>query len=76
MNFNLESNADSLSAPEYILQNFEASDRIAVLVRSRRAGETIQRDYNGEKCGDPGFSGVAPAAFLSRLGRTKGAKLR
>jgi hypothetical protein len=64
MNFNLESNADSLSAPEYILQNFEASDRIAVLVRSRIAGETIQRDYNGEKCGDPGFSGVAPAAFL------------
>ena len=34
---------DSLSAPDYILQNFEASDRIAVLVRSRKAGETIQR---------------------------------
>ncbi|MGC2101501.1 MAG: DNA-primase RepB domain-containing protein [Candidatus Sulfotelmatobacter sp.] len=43
MNSNLESKADSLSAPDYILQNFEASDRIAVLVRSRRAGETIQR---------------------------------
>ena len=43
MNSNLESKLDSLSAPDYILQNFEASDRIAVLVRSRRAGETIQR---------------------------------
>src|SRR5438093_3123778 len=43
MNSNLESKPDSLSGPDYILQNFEASDRIAVLVRSRRAGETIQR---------------------------------
>ena len=42
MNSNLESKPDSLSAPDYILQNFEASDRIAVMVRSRRAGETIQ----------------------------------
>jgi len=43
MNSNLESKPDFLSAPDYILQNFEASDRIAVLVRSRRTGETIQR---------------------------------
>jgi RepB DNA-primase from phage plasmid len=43
MNSNLKSKLDSLSAPDYILQNFEASDRIAVLVRSRKAGETIQR---------------------------------
>jgi hypothetical protein len=43
MNPNLESKLDSLSAPDYILQNFEASDRIAVLVRSRKAGDTIQR---------------------------------
>jgi len=43
MNSNLEPKPDSLSAPDYILQNFVASDRIAVLVRSRRAGETIQR---------------------------------
>ena len=43
MNSNLESKPDFLSAPDYILQNFEASDRIAVLVRSRRPGETIQR---------------------------------
>src|ERR1700732_1334915 len=43
MNSNLEPKPDSLSASDYILQNFEASDRIAVLVRGRRAGETIQR---------------------------------
>jgi hypothetical protein len=43
MNSNLEPKPDSLSASDYILQNFEACDRIAVLVRSRRAGETIQR---------------------------------
>jgi len=43
MNSNLGPKPDSLSATDYILQNFEASDRIAVLVRSRRAGETIQR---------------------------------
>jgi RepB DNA-primase from phage plasmid len=43
MNANPELKPDCLSAPDYILQNFEASDRIAVLVRSRRTGETIQR---------------------------------
>ena len=43
MTSSLDSKPDSLSASEYILQNFEPSDRIAVLVRDRRAGETIQR---------------------------------
>ncbi len=43
MNGDLKSKPGSLSASDYILQNFEASDRIAVLVRSRRTGETIQR---------------------------------
>jgi hypothetical protein len=32
-----------LSAPEYILDNFEHTDRIAVLVRNREFGATIQR---------------------------------
>jgi hypothetical protein len=32
-----------MSASDYILQNFEPSDRIAILVRSRETGETIQR---------------------------------
>jgi hypothetical protein len=43
MNPNVETRPDSLSASDYIFQNFQASDRIAVLVRSRRTGETIQR---------------------------------
>jgi RepB DNA-primase from phage plasmid len=36
-------NTDTLSASDYILQNFEDSDRIAILVRNRRSGETVQR---------------------------------
>lgn len=43
MNSAMESSERSLSAPDYILQNFEPSDRIAVLIRSRRSGHTIQR---------------------------------
>jgi hypothetical protein len=43
MNNELKSNPESLSAPKYILQNFDGTDRLAVLVRSRSAGETIQR---------------------------------
>jgi hypothetical protein len=43
MNSELKPNAEALSASDYILQNFEASDRIAILVRSRRSGETLQR---------------------------------
>jgi hypothetical protein len=43
MNDELKANLESLSAPEYILQNFDDTDRLAVLVRSRIAGETIQR---------------------------------
>src|SRR2546421_4027904 len=43
MNNELKSNSESLSVPEYILQNFDGTDRLAVLVRNRSAGETIQR---------------------------------
>src|SRR5689334_18148433 len=32
-----------LSASDYILQNFDPSDRIAMLIRSRTTGQTIQR---------------------------------
>jgi hypothetical protein len=39
----LRPTAETLTAPDYILQNFEASDRIAILVRSRKKGETLQR---------------------------------
>lgn len=40
---------DSLSASEYILDNFKPSDRIAVLLRNRSRGEIIQRVTSAEK---------------------------
>jgi hypothetical protein len=55
MNSLLESKPDSLSASEYILQNFEPSDRIAVLVRDRGAGETIQRITTAKNAASPEF---------------------
>jgi RepB DNA-primase from phage plasmid len=55
MNSSLESNTDSLSASEYILQNFEPADRIAVLVRDRRAGKTIQRITTAKNAASPDF---------------------
>lgn len=39
----------SLSAPEYILDNFKPADRIAVLLRNRTSGEVIQRIASAEK---------------------------
>ena len=32
-----------ITAPEYIRANFDPSDRLAVLVRNRKRGETLQR---------------------------------
>src|SRR5258707_897123 len=55
INSSLESKRDYLSASEYILQNFEASDRIAVLVRDRRTGETIQRITTAKNAASPEF---------------------
>jgi len=40
---------DSLSASEYILDNFKPSDRIAVLLRNRTSSEVIQRIASTEK---------------------------
>jgi hypothetical protein len=40
---------DSALAPEYILDNFKPSDRIAILLRSRSSGEIIQRIAPAEK---------------------------
>src|ERR1700732_4580349 len=57
MNSFLESKPDSLSASEYILENFEPSDRIAVLVRNRRAGETIQRITRATNAASSDFQG-------------------
>jgi RepB DNA-primase from phage plasmid len=50
-------NATSLlpSASEYILDNFEPSDRIAMLVLNRDFGETIQRITSAQKAASPEF---------------------
>jgi RepB DNA-primase from phage plasmid len=43
------------SASEYILDNFEATDRIAMLVINREFGEIIQRITSAEKAASPEF---------------------
>jgi hypothetical protein len=50
-----KSNPRFLAAPEYILANFEDTDRLAVLVRSRSAGETIQRITTAKNAANPDF---------------------
>lgn len=46
---------DSLSASEYILDNFKPSDRLAVLLRNRGTEEVIQRIASAEKIAAPDF---------------------
>jgi hypothetical protein len=43
MRSDVDQKSETLTASDYILHNFEASDRIAILVRSRRSGEILQR---------------------------------
>ena len=43
------------SVSEYILDNFEATDRVAMLVLNRDFGETIQRITSAEKASSPEF---------------------
>src|SRR6266849_8882434 len=43
------------SASEYILDNFEQTDRIAILVLNRNFGETIQRITSAQKAASPEF---------------------
>jgi hypothetical protein len=43
------------SAPEYILDNFDSADRIAMLVLNRDFGETIQRITSAQKAASPEF---------------------
>lgn len=47
--------ADSLSAPDYIRENFQPPDRIAILLRNRNRGEVIQRITAAEKIATPEF---------------------
>ena len=51
------SNKRDLSAPEYIRANFHPADRIAILVRKRSRGETIQRISTADKIASPPFQG-------------------
>jgi hypothetical protein len=43
------------SASEYILDNFKATDRVAVLVLNRQLGETTQRITTAQKAASPEF---------------------
>jgi RepB DNA-primase from phage plasmid len=43
------------SASEYILDNFDAADRIAILVLNRDFGETVQRITSAQKAASPEF---------------------
>src|SRR5438445_8079669 len=47
--------ADGVSASEYILYNYEQTDRIAMLVLNREFGETIQRITSAQKAASPEF---------------------
>jgi hypothetical protein len=49
-------NKKSISAAEYIRTTFHSSDRLAVLVRNRSRGETIQRITTSAR--RAGFSGM------------------
>jgi hypothetical protein len=47
--------AKNISATEYILTNFQRSDRVAVLVRNSDRSETVQRITTAGKIAEPSF---------------------
>jgi hypothetical protein len=55
MNADAASDDKEVTAPEYILENFELSDRIAILVRDSKRGETIQRITSADNAASPDF---------------------
>lgn len=55
MNSEAASDNNELRAPEYILENFEASDRIAILLRDSKRAETIQRVTTAENAASQDF---------------------
>ena len=55
MTIDKNSGAFSPIASEYILDNFEPSDRIAILVLNRSLGEVLQRVTSAKKASSPGF---------------------
>ena len=44
-----------ITAPDYIRANFDPSDRLAVLVRNRRRGDTLQRISTAVRIAAPQF---------------------
>jgi hypothetical protein len=48
-------NTKAVSAVDYIRTNFQPSDRLAVLVRNRERGETIQRIATSARIAEPAF---------------------
>ena len=48
-------NAKGISATEYIRTNFNSSDRLAILVRNRNRGETVQRITTSARIVEPAF---------------------
>jgi hypothetical protein len=48
-------NKKGISAVEYLRTNFRSSDRLAVLVRNRNRGETIQRISTSARIAEPAF---------------------
>jgi len=58
MNTAENASASASSASEYILDNFEATDRIAMLVLNRDFGETIQRITSAKKASSPEFQAL------------------
>jgi hypothetical protein len=55
MNADPASDDKEVTAPDYILENFELSDRIAILVRDSKRGETIQRITTADNAASPDF---------------------
>ena len=52
---NKETSKNTLGGREYLATAFERSDRLAILVRNRRRGETIQRITNAGRIAEPSF---------------------
>jgi len=58
MNSQLRFTAKSLTASEYVLALFEPTDNVAILVRNRRLGHTLQRITKAEIIAAPEFQSV------------------
>jgi hypothetical protein len=44
-----------IASPEYLRTTFEPSDRLAILIRNRQRGETVQRISTAERIAEPSF---------------------